>query len=100
MTSYATVTDAVEDLRKRGYGYDFNISEGCLYCNRETLEPTEFAIDEIHRFEGDTDPGDQMIVYAIASLKHSLKGVLVNAYGLYANNTADELIKKLTRTKP
>jgi hypothetical protein len=95
MQNYTTVTDAIADLQKRGYDHDFNITEGCLYCNQVSLEPSDFAIDEIHRFEGQTDPDDQMILYAIASRKHSLKGTLVNAYGMYADTQVDELVSRL-----
>lgn len=99
MTSYPTVTQAVEALRKRGYRHDFNIAGGCLYCNQVNLDPSDFTIDEIHRVEGQTDPGDQMIVFAIASSQHDLKGILVNAYGVYANQEASEVVKKLSMSK-
>ncbi len=52
-------------------------------------------IDEVHRFEGDTDPADEAIVYAISSTKHTIKGVLVNAYGMYSDSFSNELMAKL-----
>ena len=52
-------------------------------------------IDEHYRFEGDTDPADETIVYAISSGKYKLKGVLVNAFGVYSDSASNELIEKL-----
>ena len=56
-------------------------------CNQslKELAPEEFEIDEVYRFEGITDPGDEMIVFAISSVHHDLKGLVVNAYGMYAD---------------
>ena len=59
------------------------------------MKADEFEIDEVHRFEGETDPGDENIVYAISSTTHQLKGVLVNAYGMYADSTSAQIISKL-----
>ncbi len=99
MKTYDTVSEATTDLKKRGYSLDFNIlTEGeCIACNTKNLQlkPEEFHIDEVHRFEGNTDPGDEMIVYAISSLDNSYKGVLVNAYGLYSDADTYNIIKKL-----
>jgi hypothetical protein len=61
--------------------------------------PGEFEIVEVHRFEGDTDPADEAVVYAIQS-KHGEKGVLVNAFGVYSDRVSDELIEKLKVLPP
>jgi hypothetical protein len=57
--------------------------------------PDEFEIDEFYRFEGQSNPSDMSIVYAISSAKYNLKGVLVNAYGVYADNATSALVAKL-----
>ena len=64
------------------------------------LRANEFEIDEVYRFEGDTDPGDENIVYAISSIKENIKGVLVNAYGVYSDTISAELVAKLHKHKP
>lgn len=97
---YDTVTEAMADLRKLGYTIDFSIlaESDCLVCNipATSLSPEEFEIDHFYRFEGDSDPGDEMIVYAISSIKNSMKGILVNGYGTYADNATSKIIKKLS----
>lgn len=97
MKTYDTLSEAVNDLAKRGYTYNFNLGETKIHCEDEDVEltPDEFEIDEVHRFEGMTDPGDENVVYAISSLHHPIKGLLVNAYGIYFDNTSAELVAKL-----
>jgi len=52
-------------------------------------------VDEFYRFEGMSSTDDNSIVFAITSDK-GLKGVLVDAYGVYASNRNDAMIKKLS----
>ncbi len=96
---YETVSEAVNDLYKRGYTTDFSIHSEEEYLISNTtavqLSPDEFEIDETHRFEGDTDPGDEMIVFAISSLTHKIKGVIVNAYGMYSDANTSKVVERL-----
>lgn len=97
--TYDTVSEAVNDLAKRGYTNDLSVmaEKGCLVCNTTftELSPEEFKIDEVHRFEGQTDPGDEMIVFAISSLDGKIKGVVVNAFGIYSSYRASKLVDHL-----
>ncbi len=97
--NYDTVSEALNDLAKRGFTHDFNIHEeaDCLICTNTMtqLSPKDFEIIETYRFEGDTDPADEMIVFAIASIKHGLKGTLINAYGIYADSSNSKIVEKL-----
>lgn len=98
--NYDTVSEAITDLMKRGYETNFSIlhDKERLKCEKTSVEmaPEDFEIDEIYRFEGNTDPGDEMIVYAIASGKYKLKGVLVNAFGMYNDGRTSRIVKRLT----
>jgi hypothetical protein len=100
MYNYETVSEAINDLIKRGYTHDFNVhlEKECLVCNNTMtqLSPDDFEIDETYRFEGNTDPGDEMILYAISSTKHKIKGTLVNAYGLYSDSVNNKIVERLT----
>lgn len=96
MNSYSTLTEAINDLKKRGYERDFNLKENCIECSASgtRLSPDEFEITETYRFEGESDPGDESVLYAIAS-KDGMNGILVNAFGPYADTMSDALIAKL-----
>ena len=97
MKYYQTMVEALEDLKDRGFVLDFNLTKGMLHNSAEnvTLQPEDFEIVEIHRFEGASDPGDNSILYAINSDKYDIKGVFVNAYGVYADDISEVLLKKL-----
>lgn len=97
MKAYDTVTEAITDLSNRGYTAEFTLKPDCLYCQDKQvqLNPNQFNIDELYRFEGNTDPADETILYAVSSTDGSLKGTLVNAYGTYADTASEELVHKL-----
>jgi len=54
----------------------------------------EFKVDKYFRFEGESNPSDAAILYAISSNQDGLKGVLVNAYGIYSEPLTDEMMEK------
>ena len=94
MYVYDTVSAAVNGLKKRGFNTDFNLTENCIVCHQDKFDPADFEIVEVYRFEGNTDPADEAIVYGIES-KTGLKGVLVNAYGPYSDSMSADMAAKL-----
>jgi len=97
MYTYDTVVEAVKGLKQRGYSIDFNLEPGSLVCHQTplSLSPADFEITEIYRFEGNSDPDDEAVVYAIESA-NGQKGLLVTGYGISAEGVGEEMIKKLT----
>ena len=98
MKIYNTLVEALNDLKLRGFTIDFNIAFDKVQCGATgtTLDTADFEIVEHYRFECKNDPDDSSVLYAIAAKDASLKGVLVNAYGVYSDAVSDELIKKLS----
>jgi hypothetical protein len=96
MYTYDTLSEAVNGLKARGYTEDFNLKGHCLECAPRNLQlhPEDFNVDEFYRFEGASNPDDNSIVYAISS-NEGLKGVLVDAYGMYSENINDAMARKL-----
>jgi hypothetical protein len=97
MESYDTLTEAINALRNQGYKEDFNLREDCIECagNNKKLFPTDFKVDKFFRFEDDNSPSEESILYAISSSDNRLKGILVNAYGVYSDSTANDIISML-----
>ena len=97
MENYQTVSEALTDLKNRGFKLDFNLANGVLHSSSENiyLQPEDFSISELYRFEGISDPADNSVVYGIISDKYNVKGVFVNAYGVYSDDISEELLKKL-----
>jgi hypothetical protein len=96
MKTYDTLSEAINDLVKMGYTYDFNLKPESLECSSHklTVQPEEFKIDETYRFEGMSSAGDNSVLYAISS-NNNIKGLLVDAYGVYAENITEVMRKKL-----
>jgi hypothetical protein len=96
MFTYDTVSEAVNGLKQRGYTIDFNLEHDCVTCHETpvSLKPHEFEIAEVHRFEGNSDPADEAVVFAIES-KHGQKGILVNGFGISADPLSNEMVEKL-----
>ena len=97
MKIFETLSEAMQDLKQRGYGYDFSLNPDAIECKHLDLQfsPADFHVDEVHRFEGKNDPDDSSILFAITS-SSGMKGLLVDAYGMYAASLNEEMIKRLT----
>ena len=95
MKHFETVTEAMEDLRQRGYTHEFVPKQNHLeeIKTHTKVRSEEFHVDEYHRFEGTSDPGDEMTVYGITTT-NGLKGVFMSALGAYANEFSKELMDK------
>lgn len=96
MENYDTLSQALHSLQKRGYTYDFNLKHEHIECNalKLKLHPEDFKVDECYRFEGMSSTDDNSVLYAIHSIK-GIKGTLVDAYGVYAENISDAMRIKL-----
>jgi len=97
MHSYETVVAALEDLKARGYNLNFNIAFDKISCSEKDicLNPDEFEIVEVYRFEGDSNPEDEDVVYAVQSKDSNIKGTITSAFGTYADGASDKIIQKL-----
>ena len=97
MTTYNNLVEATNDLMKRGYTENLSLEGETIDDKAKKIQMTadDFEIDEFYRFEGASNPSDMSIVYAVTSDKYHLKGVLINAYGTYANNSESAIAAKL-----
>lgn len=97
MKNFETLVDATNDLMKRGYTANLSLEGDTIDDKSQDIHMTadDFEIDEFYRFEGPSNPSDMSIVYAINSPKYNLKGILVNAYGTYADDSSSAIAAKL-----
>ena len=64
-----TLTEAIERLRALGFARDFTaVADGRLRCSEcgQEFDPAAVHITEIVRFEGESDPGDESILFALS----------------------------------
>lgn len=97
MKIYTTLSEAINDLTNKGYTINFNIKNNCIMCAEHDIQmqPDEFEIDQVLRFQEMSDVDNESILYAISSTQTNIKGLLVNAYGMYADTASAKLIEKL-----
>ncbi len=97
MKTYNNLVEATNDLMIRGYTENLSLEGDTVDDKDKNIQMTadDIEIDEFYRFEGASNPSDMSIVYAVTSKKYNLKGILVNAYGTYANNSSSAILAKL-----
>ena len=101
MKTYNNLVEATNDLMKRGYTENLSFEGNTVDDKEKRVQMTadDFEIDEFYRFEGQSNPDDSSIVYAVTSDKFNLKGVLINAFGAYANNNSSAIMAKLNHNQ-
>lgn len=100
MKNFETLSEAMQDLKQRGYESDFNLNPDSIECQLLNLKfkPQDFHVDELYRFEGMNNPDDSSILFAVRS-SSGVKGLIVDAYGAYSASLNEEMIKRLTIDK-
>ncbi|MAX82298.1 MAG: phosphoribosylpyrophosphate synthetase [Crocinitomicaceae bacterium] len=96
---YDTLSEAINDLNKRGYTFDFNLlTDGISHPETDKLyHPEAFNVVEFYRFEGMSSTDDESVVYAIET-NDGLKGTLADAYGVYSDSLSPEMLEKMKFT--
>ncbi len=99
-TSPDTVTEAILHLGAEGYDVPVHMLDGGVlrFSGAERPCPIdEVEVEQVFRFEGDSDPGDEMIVFGVRYPQCDLRGTLVSAYGPAADPDMLEHLTFLTQ---
>ncbi|MBC7865674.1 MAG: hypothetical protein IAF38_22050 [Bacteroidia bacterium] len=92
-----TLSACVESLKKKGFTENFMVNEEGIHSLDDSVRvfnPHQVKIVNFFRFEGDSDPGDSSILYAIET-DNGLKGVLTDSYGPYSDPNVAAFITKV-----
>ena len=95
------MTEALEALQNAGYTVDYQLVDGVLRADGGNAPcPIDQAVVErFYRFEGPSDPGDQMIVFGLRDPNTGMRGSLAAAYGHAAEpDLYDHLTRQLHRS--
>ena len=89
-----TLTERVNKMTQNGYTDNMKVTKDGLYSTErdKTYAPNEITIIDFFRFEGQSDPADNAILYVIET-DDGCKGMLIDSYGAYS----DEHINKFIR---
>lgn len=92
-----TLTSCTNHLLKEGFSENFVTKDaGIVAPSTEKLYvPGEVKIVNFYRFEGESDPADNAILYAIET-NDGTRGLLIDAYGgPYVNQNVGKFIKEV-----
>ena len=83
-------------LNKDGFTADFKVTGDrlCIMGTDKVYGPEEVQIVDFYRFEGESDPDDMSILYAIET-NDGVKGTISNSYGTYADSNVDAFLKQV-----
>jgi hypothetical protein len=87
--------DVENMLNREGYIKDFRVNDDSRLCSmdedKKTYGPEEVKIVNFYRFEGESDPDDMSILYAL-ECNDGTKGTISNSYGPMADADIDTFI--------
>lgn len=86
---YTTVSEALTELKEKGFTYDFNLNEKDITDN-----PHNYEVEHVYRYEGDSSPDDEAVVYGIRS-NSDQKGVFVAGFSANSDNDAARVLERL-----
>jgi hypothetical protein len=91
-----TMSSCTNRLIKEGYTENFTIKNVGLEApsTSKLYLPDEVKINSFYRFEGESDPADSAIVYAIET-KDGTKGLLIDSYGAYRSDRVSKFITEV-----
>ena len=102
MKNYESLAAALSDLKERGYNADFTAETEtvCLYCGEldMRLDPEEFKVDEVYRFDCNSIHDENAILYAISDPASGIKGILIDSLVTGSCNLSLGMVQKLNVT--
>ena len=87
-----TLSQVMETLRKRGIHKEFRMNDACemKYENSEkNYLPHELTILKTYRFEGDSNPADNVVLYVVQAEDKNF-GIIIDSYGAESNYPGEE----------
>lgn len=88
-----TLTEVLNKLEERGQANEFRIKdEGLTLDESRYFQPHELKIIKTYRFEGDSNPDDESILFLIETSDHTV-GFMIDAYGVYSTVEPEKYIR-------
>jgi hypothetical protein len=92
-----TLVECLEFLRKKGYTKEFKIEQHTMHAIDDTeknYSPEQVKITGHYRFEGESDPADMTVLYALET-EDGDRGTLIDAFGAYSSQKVSEYLRKV-----
>lgn len=87
-------------LEEKGFTDQYQVEGGALHCltNGKTYQAEDVVALNFYRFEGNSNPDDMSILYAIETAD-GRKGTLVDAFGMYASQELGDFMQNVEMHK-
>lgn len=94
--TYSSLVEAHQDLLRKGYDRNYNVLSAVEMEDDKghKYSANQLSIDEFYRFEGESDPGDNSIIYAVKA-NDGTKGTLVDTYGAQGSMNVAQFVMKV-----
>lgn len=91
-----TLSTVLKHLKEKHQDNEFTVSEHGLVLLRKLYREDEIKMIKTFRFEGDSDPAEEAIVYLVEAVDGTI-GYSIDTYGVYANHSDDAYGRFLKR---
>lgn len=91
-----TLSECMGFLREKGFKDEFKVENGKMICDKcdTSYSPQQVKINQFYRFEGESDPADMTVLYAIET-DDGKKGMITDGFGTYADSAVSDFLKKI-----
>ncbi len=95
-----TLSQILEKLRQKGLDNEIKMTDHGKMQGvglNKIYKPEDLTIIKTYRFEGDSDPGDNSVLYLLED-KEGQIGYIIDAYGMYSSHEGtgfDDFLKKI-----
>ena len=99
-TAMNTLSQILEKLRLKGRDNELKMTDHGKMQSKsldKIYKPEDLTIVKTYRFEGQSDPGDNSVLYLVEDSDHNI-GFILDAYGIYSDNIGsafDDFLKKI-----
>ncbi|OGX88368.1 hypothetical protein [Hymenobacter glacialis] len=93
-----SLVNVEKKLNTDGFTQDFTVRDGRLQTigddSSKSYAPDEVTIVDFYRFEGESNPDDMSILYAL-EMADGVRGTISSAYGTYGDTDSFEFLKQV-----
>jgi len=94
-----TLTEAIARLEAAGFRDSFRAEAGRLHAlvAQRFFAPDALVVEEVVRFEGESDPDAQAILFALRSPSGDVRGTFTTSFGPPGDPASAEVVLRLAR---
>jgi hypothetical protein len=94
-----TLSEAIARLEAAGFRDSFRPEGARLWAQaaERFFAPEALVVEEVVRFEGESDPDDEAILFALRSRSGDVRGTFTTGYGVLSDPASTEIVRGLSR---